>query len=596
MTQANVILGISDSHDAGVCLIQGGQVIVALNEERLNRHKLTIGLPILALQQIWQHVSIAPHQVDIVALAGRVPLGPSIHNDGSNAAGKYSAWQKLAETLSRVSVARVAMRSDFAVACYQTLLSSLLPRARRRLQKLQDLLLELGIRAPVEIHEHHDSHLSAAFFTSGWKDGLVLSNDGFGDGLCSKIAVFRDGKLNIVAQNSFYNSIGAYYAAVTHLCGFPLLQHTGKTTGLAAFGTPDDTQAFFQHAIRWEGAQGKYVNYGPLLRASMDSIEAQFPDIERADLAAGIQRHLEQTVATMAEWYIKKYRIRQIALTGGIHANVRANQAVAEVPGIEKLAVFPHMGDGGLALGAAFLSWAKQHPNASPPHALEHVYLGFASTEQEMRRVLEATHLPFRRPANLAQEVAQHLSQGKIVARFAGRMEYGPRALGNRSILCQATDPAINQRLNQQLKRTEFMPFAPAVRAPDASLFFHNYTQATAVPAQFMTLTYSVTDRCKSEAPAIVHVDGTARPQVLHRHLNPDYYDILDEYHKLTGLSLLINTSFNRHEEPIVCSPQEALSAFVQSQLDVLALGPFLIDTSTDQSAMDTPWLRKACP
>ena len=156
-------------------------------------------------------------------------------------------------------------------------------------------------------------------------------------------------------------------------------------------------------------------------------------------------------------------------------------------------------------------------------------------------------------------------------------MEYGPRALGNRSILYPATNPSVNDWLNRQLKRTEFMPFAPVIREKDAQEFLIGFDEKTAYTAEFMTITYNVTSRCKREAPAIVHIDGTARPQVLRREVNPDYYDILDEYYKLTGLSVLVNTSFNMHEEPIVCTPQEAIKAFYESNLDILAIGPFLV-------------------
>ena len=188
--------------------------------------------------------------------------------------------------------------------------------------------------------------------------------------------------------------------------------------------------------------------------------------------------------------------------------------------------------------------------------------------------------LAFDRPKDLAVEIAKELAADRIVARFDGRMEYGPRALGNRSILYPATRPDVNTWLNRQLRRTEFMPFAPVVRLQDAADFFQGFDERTAHTAEFMTITYDVTERCRQEAPAIVHVDGTARPQVLRRDVNPGYYDILEEYHRLTGLSVLVNTSFNMHEEPIVCTPEDAIKAFFESDLDVLVMGPFVVRNS----------------
>jgi carbamoyltransferase len=236
------------------------------------------------------------------------------------------------------------------------------------------------------------------------------------------------------------------------------------------------------------------------------------------------------------------------------------------------------MGDGGLALGAAYLAQAAVYPDETRPAVLDDVYLGPSYPEAAVAKCLRDAGVAFTRPENLAARVAAHLRDDKIVARCDGRMEYGPRALGNRSIMYPATKPEVNKWLNQQLKRTEFMPFAPVIRASDATAFFERINCKTAHTAEFMTITFDVTARCKREAPAVVHIDGTARPQVLRREVNPDYYDILDEYHKLTGLSVLVNTSFNIHEEPIVCTPRDALKAFYESNLDVMVLGPFLLE------------------
>jgi carbamoyltransferase len=235
------------------------------------------------------------------------------------------------------------------------------------------------------------------------------------------------------------------------------------------------------------------------------------------------------------------------------------------------------MGDGGLALGAAFLDWVQREPSQARAGVLDDVYLGPGYSEHEIADALRADGVAFDRPADLAAEIAAHLQRDRIVARFDGRMEYGPRALGNRSILYPATHPEVNTWLNRQLRRTEFMPFAPVIREKDASAFLERFDARTATTAEYMTITYDVTDRCKREAPAIVHVDGTARPQVLRREVNPEYYAILDHYHRLTGLSVLVNTSFNMHEEPIVCTPQDAIKAFFESELDVLVAGPFVV-------------------
>jgi carbamoyltransferase len=407
----------------------------------------------------------------------------------------------------------------------------------------------------------------------------VVSNDGFGDGLCAKVAVpdKLNGALRVISSNHFANSLGAYYNYVTHFCGFNKSHHAGKTTGLAAYGDPEKTLPIFQRLIEWDAERGIYVNRGKLFGNCLRDIHAKLAGFSREDAAAGIQRHCENILGAMVRHYVERTGRRKIVLTGGVHANVKVNQRIAEIPGVETVFVFPNMGDGGLALGAAFLTYARVNPGGAVPVHLDDVYLGPGYSEREIANCLNRAGVAFSRPDRLAAEVARLLKENKIVARFDGRMEYGPRALGNRSILYPATNPSVNQWLNTQLRRTEFMPFAPVVREADAAAFFLNYDKKTAHTAEFMTITYNVTDRCRKEAPAIVHVDGTARPQVLRRSVNPGYYDILEEYHKLTGLSVLVNTSFNMHEEPIVCTPDDALKAFFESHLDAIAIGPFLV-------------------
>jgi carbamoyltransferase len=238
------------------------------------------------------------------------------------------------------------------------------------------------------------------------------------------------------------------------------------------------------------------------------------------------------------------------------------------------------MGDGGLAAGAAWLAWAASPTGnvTSIPARLEHVYLGPDIDERHAGDAFHKQGLTPYRPDNMADAVAQRLAVNKIVARAAGAMEYGPRALGNRSILYSATDASVNKWLNKQLRRTEFMPFAPVCQDVDATQFFKNLGPTTAYSAEFMTVTYDVTSRCAAEAPAVVHIDGTARPQIVRRNVNADYYDILTQYKCRTGQSLLVNTSFNMHEEPIVCTATEAITAFFESDVDSLVLGPFMLD------------------
>ncbi|MFZ5807314.1 MAG: carbamoyltransferase [Verrucomicrobiota bacterium] len=578
MPQPRIILGISDSHDAGVAVIRDGQVLAALNEERLCRKKQAAGFPVMALERIWDIAGISPQEIHHVALAGSSLGIPPLNNDFSHEDGAYSLSQNIAELLDRLPISKELFSHPITLGAYRSLLPMLARlRSLRARSTLKNLL---GIDLPVETYDHHDAHIASAYFASGMDHCLVISNDGFGDGLCSKIAIGQHLQdriaLSNIAQNSFFNSLGVYYNYVTLFCGFKKAYHAGKTTGLAAFGDPHKTLPIFQKMIHWDASSGRYVNRGGVFRNCLRRLFQELQSFSREDVAAGIQKHCEDILVQMVAHFVATSHCSNVALVGGVHANVKSNQYIAAIPCIENLFVFPHMGDGGLALGAAYLSWHR-HDLRARSVKIDHVYWGTEFKEKEIEALLKSQGVAYSRPSNLALEIAKLLQNNKIVARCDGAMEYGPRALGNRSILYPATKPEVNQWLNQQLHRTEFMPFAPVVREKDAHLFFKNYDAKTAHTSQFMTITYDVTERCKREAPAITHIDGTARPQVLSQKHNPDYYAILDEYHRLTGLSILVNTSFNMHDEPIVHSPQDALKSYFEGHLDVLVLGPFLI-------------------
>jgi carbamoyltransferase len=275
----------------------------------------------------------------------------------------------------------------------------------------------------------------------------------------------------------------------------------------------------------------------------------------------------------MARHWIHKTGLRKIAVSGGVHANVKLNQRLREMEGIDSVFVYPNMGDGGCGTGAAMLLFSPERLRRG---GLDNVYFGPDYSDAVIEAALRRADLTPTRPADLEDEVAQLLAQDKIIGRFNGPMEYGPRALGNRSILYPAREPEVNQWLNKQLGRTEFMPFAPAALAKHSCRLFKNLSGCEKT-SEFMTITFDCTEEMKQMCPAAVHVDGTARPQLVSEQTNPSFYKILHGYYRRTGIPALINTSFNMHEEPIVCSPADAIRAFLLGNLDYLAAGPFLV-------------------
>jgi len=573
-----VVLALSDSHDAGAAVIVDGRMVAAVNEERLDRRKMSGGLPVRSIPVVLRLAGLDPRDVTDVAVAGRISLGEvPLTNDFSRADGSFAPAQRVAETLDGMPVLRPVLRADLALDMYRRFMPGL---SQRRLAACGASLREAGLRsgivAAMRAYDHHDAHLASAYYTSGMDECLILSNDGFGDGVCCKVAVGKAGRLRVLSTNSFFNSIGVLYNYATRLCGFLQAHHAGKTTGLAAYGSSERTVDAFRAIIDWDATAGRYVNRGSIFRRALRDLGTALQGASREDIAAGVQRHLEEVLVAQASHYLRETGLRRIVLVGGVHANVKVNQRIAALAEVEELFVYPHMGDGGLAAGAGFLALGEARGAPPRPYRLEHVYLGPAFEEEEMSAALVRARLRFTRTERPAAAIASMLAANQVVARFVGAMEYGPRALCHRSILYPATNPEVNRWLNEQLRRTEFMPFAPVLRMQDAGAFFTDLSPAVVHAAEFMTITLTASARMAREAPATVHVDGTARPQFVRPEINSDCHEILDEYFALTGLSVLVNTSFNMHEEPIVCSPGDAVRAFLDSNIDALAMGPFI--------------------
>ena len=284
---------------------------------------------------------------------------------------------------------------------------------------------------------------------------------------------------------------------------------------------------------------------------------------------------LEEVATAYVAQYVKKTGLRNLVLSGGVVANVKLNQRLREIDGVDGIFVHPNMGDGGCGTGAALLEFAGSPATAQA--AQGRVIWAPSSRASRLPRRSDARSCRSRQYRPIEPKIAMLIASGKVVARFDGRMEYGPRALGNRSILYHAKEPAVNQWLNQRLGRTEFMPFAPATLYEHRDACYQHVDGAD-YAAQFMTLTFDCTEAMKRDCPAAVHVDGTARPQLVSAESSPSFHRILTEYHKLTGIPSVINTSFNMHEEPIVCTPDDAIRAFLQGNLDYLAIGDFLVE------------------
>jgi carbamoyltransferase len=571
-----IVLGIIDSKPSSAAILKDGQILSAIAEERLCRMKMASGMPRQAIRQVMIDSGISAKDIDIVAVSQKVSVfepEPIPWNGWFDAkhSGKPRPFEKISGTL-----APIAGYIPFAQKAHHQLKDIL---SRKRLSQIPELLeKEYGIVAPVKYYDHHFCHATSAYYTSNYDRALVVTLDGGGDGLSGSVYQGENGRLTRLSAVDSFNSLGNFYSYITHLCGFKAESHEGKITGLAALGKPTYIDILREFVSYENPGQIQYTV--PMYhRSALKQIASRLPaDFDKADLAASVQLLLEEIGIEFIRYWLQETGIRSIAVAGGVFSNVKFNQRVHELEEVDEFFVHPAMDDSGLAVGGAFAALAEE-PGFDPARLLQrlkNVYFGTSYTDDEIRQAIDAFGFEATYESEITDVIARLLAEGRVVARFIGRMEYGPRALGHRSILYQTTDPSINDWLNAHLLRTEFMPFAPATLQEYADECFDGLDGARD-SARYMTITFNCTERMRLQSPGVVHVDGTARPQVLDPDSAPDFYKIAMAYHQLTGIPSLINTSFNMHGEPIVCTPEDALRSFNQGKLDYLAIGNWLV-------------------
>jgi carbamoyltransferase len=417
----------------------------------------------------------------------------------------------------------------------------------------------------IRIEDHHHCHAAAGHYTSGWKKTLIFVADGVGDGLSTSVWIGDGERLTKLADVPYPHSLGLFFATITGYLGFRPFRHEGKLVGMAARGTAEKVPVAFP-------LSGRLLNHQLLVELGLPLKKwlKRLDDCRPEDVAAWLQTGLTNTIKPTVRWWIEQTGVRNIVLTGGIFANVELNRELLETGG-NNYYVFPHMGDGGLAAGAAMI----MHHQCGPwkANAFDTLALGPEIHPEEIEgetglRGLSVVDIKGSAEAYLAKQLAQ----GQIVARACGRMEYGPRALGNRSIFAPTTDKAIHSELNQRLRRSEIMPFAPILLEDDLNEWVSGAENARAA-TPWMTINVKARAKLIDVCPAVVHVDGTLRPQVVNAQQYPKLYEMLKRYRSLTGIPALINTSFNIHEQPIVCSATEAVIAAKQANIDCIQIG-----------------------
>lgn len=558
-----IILSIqSAGHDAAVSVFKDYQLIAAVQHERITRQKGQGGWPEETIDEAIEIAGLSSRkEVDVVLISYSGILRRYIRFPGI-----YKLFNWYASKIRGKQCIRLVR-----------LLQKVKSLDAKRFFRHERFLQDHGFRsdAQVDFYSHHVAHALSAFFFTTWDDALIYTADALGDNVQYSAHVVKDGQMTSLfggeeslLESPEADSVARAYAYATEAIGFRSFRHEGKLTGLAAYGKPvllDEMSALF-----YINDAGKICGHFRDNAQLRQKIYAMAERVSKEDMAASVQALLEKFILASIQTLLEKYPSKHLALAGGVFANVRLNALLKEKLALEEIFICPAMGDEGMVVGGplhyllkrdGFAHWMKQR------YRLENVYLGKNYTGEVdifFQNIDEIT--VHKSPVKKA---AKMIAEGKIGAIYHGRMEFGPRALGARSIIASPVDQGINQTLNERLQRTEFMPFAPYVLEQDAADVFE-IDQANLYACRFMTITTPVKEAWQSKIPAVVHIDGTARPQVVTREQNALYYDILAQFKKETDLPVLVNTSFNAHEEPIINSPKECFRALKDGRVDFI--------------------------
>lgn len=608
----SVVLGISSGpHDSGACLIRGGSLLRAVNEERFTRRKLEGRFPRSSIAYCLESEGLSVGDVDVVAHGWRF---------GSDASGMQLIARRIA-----------ASQGEGTIEALMSVMATYNEADRHISSRVKAGLAELGIPVfKLRSYDHHLCHAAAALYFSPFPlhaDGesglspLCLTLDGRGDFMAGKVVVpcekFRKGRhcpppaegandLVVLDSITMFDSIGMLWAFVTAVLGFKPFRHEGKVTGLAASGNADSTLPIFERSMGLVEDDGKWHIRTHWHDGDLENFHLYLADLERApsqqrpsgeykfgqELLSHSRENVAAGLQTFTERFVCDYLTRngflrpRMCLAGGVFANVQLSMRIRELPGVQQVFVFPSMGDSGLCAGAAALAAREMDLEIRCPHGL--VFLGPTFTSGDVATALgdlasQPNASMIEDESAYARAVAAELHKGLVVGLFFGPMEFGPRALGHRSLLVRATDASINAELNARLHRTEFMPFAPVTLRSHAGGAYDGLDAEDSDVGCHMSTAYGTTAAMRAACPAVVHVDGTARPQLVDER-DGLYFHVLQEYEALSGVHSLVNTSFNSHEEPIVGTPQDAVAAFRKGACDVLALYPFLVPADSWQS------------
>ncbi len=555
-----ITLGInySQMHDSSACIVRDGELLFAVAEERLSRIKHDANFPRLAIQACLDFAKVSASQIDEVCF-GWQTAGPVFRRD----LNLYATGRWPLNYLNVLNSARhfVSMwHQQSGAAPFRSFFGP--------------------TKARMRFVEHHLAHALSAYAFSGFDDSAVVVMDGRGAWEATSIWHGHNGRLDHVQTINWPDSIGLFYARFTEFLGFTPNSDEWKVMGLAPYGRPDvDVRNFIDTDSNPPRVHSRELMTGgnSLAKIILELGEPRVPESDISDhhknIAFAVQDACERAMMNVVKLALQKTGSRNLCLAGGVALNSKANGKIVASGLVEKLFVQPAAADDGVALGAALAPYLDSNGKL-PNKPMRHGYWGPCFEDAAIESALNTYKIKHTKLSDPAAVTAQLLSSGKILGWFQGRMEFGPRALGSRSILADPRDPEMNAKVNNAVKFREWWrPFAPSFKKEAAPEYLES-----AYDSPFMILTAQVRPEKRSIIPSVTHVDGSARPQTVEREINPLYYRLIDEFGKITGVPVVMNTSFNLRGEAIVHTPTDALRTFFSSGMDALVIGSFLIE------------------
>ena len=585
------VLGIHDGHNASAVVLKNGRIVAGVQEERPRGLKNAMGMPRAAIADVLSQAGLKPGDIDLVALAG-LHNSEYIDIDPSAKPSEQVLRQHLAAYEGNSINVKGFVRRFVPDSVYESL------RGNGMRQRRLEVVASLGFSSErIRLVEHHTAHAASAYYGWGKFDEpiLILTNDGMGDNICASISIGKEGRFERIASVPFTESVGEIYALTTFLLGMVPLEHEYKLMGMAPYASPRRAETLsnqLKNLVEFD-KNGGLTWHRRTGVPSFSSAHRYLEELYRRQrfdyVCGGVQDFLEKFLTKWVRNAIAETGIHKIALSGGVFMNVKANKLLLELDEVEDIFVFPSCGDETNALGAAYWAYAEEsrkRGTEAKVEPLSDLYWGKNFSDTEIEEAISS--FPFSNkirvetPQNIEQRVAGLLAGGHVVARCSGRMEFGARALGNRSILANPSDPRVINTINEMIKKRDFwMPFAPSVTAERSHDYLLNPKN---VAAPYMVFAFdSRPEKVPAFAAGVHPYDRTARPhEVLEQH-NPSYHRLIQYFGELTGEEIILNTSFNLHGLPNVYTPEQALTTLDNSGLQHLAIGSFLVSKTNGQ-------------